>query len=252
VAAAHPCRICDVHGRHITADSLVCECCGMTVRDLAQLIGAAAVTALSLVLSPTGVPTASAAPCADVEVVFARGTFAPPGLGGIGDDFVNALRSKVGTKSVDVYAVVYPASIDFPRAVEGITDAANHIENTAATCPNTKMVLSGYSQGAAVIGFVTDNGVPAGVDPSDVPKPMPASVASHVAAVALLGKPDPDFMQRISSPPVTIGPLYASKTLELCAPGDPICGDGTDRAAHQSYTNIGMTDQAAAFAASKV
>jgi cutinase len=224
----------------------------MTARDLARLIGVASVTAFSLVLAPAGVPTASAAACPDIEVIFARGTFAPPGLGGIGDDFVNAVREKVGGKSLDVYAVVYPASIDFPRAVEGITDAANHIENTAATCPNTKMVLSGYSQGAAVIGFVTNNGLPAGVDPADVPKPMPASVASHVAAVALLGKPDPQFMQRIGSPPVTIGPLYASKALELCAPGDPICGDGNDSGAHQSYTNIGMTDQAAAFAASKV
>ncbi|MCW2516816.1 MAG: Cutinase [Mycobacterium sp.] len=224
----------------------------MTARQLARLAGAPIAVAFALLAVPAGVPAASAAPCPDVEVVFARGTFAPPGVGGIGQDFVNAVRSKVGDKSVGVYAVVYPASIDFPTAVDGIRDAANHIENMAATCPNTKMVLGGYSQGAAVIGFVTANAVPGGVDPSEVPKPMPADVADHVAAVALLGKPDPRFMENISQPPVSIGPLYASKSIELCAPGDPICSDGDDGAAHTSYTTVGLTDQAAAFAASKV
>jgi cutinase len=224
----------------------------MTARDAARRTCAAAVTGFALLIAPAGVPTASAAPCPDVEVVFARGTFAPPGVGEIGQDFANALRAKVGDKSVGVYAVVYPASTDFPTAVDGIRDAANHIEAMAANCPNTRLVLGGYSQGAAVIGFVTANEVPAGVDPSDKPKPMPANVADHVAAVALLGKPDPDFMKMIDSPPVTIGPLYASKAIELCAPGDPICSTGRDDAAHTSYTKVGLTDQAAAFAAGRL
>jgi cutinase len=224
----------------------------MTDAHLARLVGATAVMAFSLVVAPAGIPTASAADCPDVEVVFARGTFAPQGISGPGQDFVNALRSKVGAKSVGVYSVVYPASIDFLTAVDGIRDAANHVESMAATCPNTKMVLSGYSQGAAVIGFVTANAVPGGVDPSEVPKPMPPDVASHVAAVVLLGKPDKQFTDAIDQPPVIVGPLYAGKTVELCAPGDPICSDGTDGSAHESYTRVGLTDQGAAFAASKV
>jgi cutinase len=224
----------------------------MTARNAARLTSAAAMAGLALLLAQPVVPAASAAPCPDVQVVFARGTFAPPGVGGIGQDFVNALRSKVGDKSVDVYAVVYPASTDFPTAVDGIRDAADHIEAMAARCPDTKMVLGGYSQGAAVIGFTTANAVPAGVDPSDKPKPMPPNVADHVAAVVLLGKPDQDFMEMIDSPPVTIGPLYTSKAIELCAPGDPICSSGDDGEAHTSYTAVGLTDQAAAFAAARV
>ena len=225
----------------------------MTARHLAGLTGTAFALAASFLVVPTGgAPTASAAPCPDVEVVFARGTFAPQGLGGIGQEFVDAVRAKVGAKSVGVYAVVYPASTNFPTAVDGIRDAANHIEGMAATCPDTKMVLGGYSQGAAVVGFVTANAVPGGVDPADVPKPMPASVADHVAAVALLGTPDTQFMDMIGQPPVTVGPLYAGKTIQLCAPGDPICSDGDDGSAHTSYTRIGLTDEAAAFVASKV
>jgi cutinase len=220
--------------------------------QVARLTGAAAVAACALAVVPAADPTASAAPCTDVEVVFARGTFAPPGLGGIGQDFVDALRSKLGGKSLGVYAVVYPASTNFPTAVDGIRDAATHVEQTVAACPNTKLVLAGYSQGAAVIGFVTANAVPSGVDPADVPQPMPPEVAQHVAAVALLGKPDNHFMNMIRQPPVAVGPLYASKAIELCAPGDPICSDGDDGAAHTSYTTIGLTDQAAAFAAGRV
>src|ERR1700733_1814375 len=224
----------------------------MTARHLVRLAGAAVVCTWTLLITPLGLPSASAAPCPDVEAIFARGTFAPQGLGGTGEDFVNALRSKLGDKSLGVYAVVYPASTDFPTAVDGIRDASNHIEDMAANCPNTKLVLAGYSQGAAVMGFVTANAVPGGVDPSDVPQPMPADVANHVAAVALLGKPDQQFMQAIDSPPVTVGPLYAAKTIELCAPGDPICSDGGEGAAHTSYTTIGMVDQAATYAAGRV
>jgi cutinase len=65
----------------------------MTARDAARLTCAGGVTGFALLIAPAGGPTASAAPCPDVEVVFARGTFAPPGVGGIGQDFVNALLS---------------------------------------------------------------------------------------------------------------------------------------------------------------
>ena len=30
-----------------------------------------------------------------------------------------------------------------------------HIQDTAANCPNTRIVLGGFSQGAVVAGFVT-------------------------------------------------------------------------------------------------
>jgi cutinase len=224
----------------------------MSARHLARLVGAATVAAWVLLLTPAPMPTASAAPCPDVEAVFARGTFAPQGLGDTGQDFVNALRAKLGGKSLGVYAVVYPASTDFPTAVQGIRDASNHIEDMAANCPKTKLVLAGYSQGAAVVGFTTANAVPHGVDPADVPQPMPADVANHVAAVALLGKPKPEFMDSIKEPPITVGPQYAAKTIELCAPGDPICSNGSDNSAHTSYTANGMVDQAATYVAGRV
>jgi cutinase len=196
------------------------------------------------------VPSASAEGCPDVEAIFARGTTEAPGVGGIGQAFVDSLQSKVGAKSFGVYAVDYPASPDFPTAVDGIRDAGDHVESMATACPKTKMVLGGYSQGAAVMGFVTSAAIPDGVDAADVPKPMPADVANHVAAVTLFGTPSNRFMNTVGAPPVVIGPLYQPKTLELCAGDDPVCSEGGDWAAHAAYVDDGMVDQAANFAVS--
>jgi hypothetical protein len=117
------------------------------------------------------------------------------------------------------------------------------------------MVLGGYSQGAVVTGFVTTDSVPPGVPALAVPAPMPPDVADHVAAVALFGTPSPAFLQSYGAPPITIGPLYAPKTTQLCAQGDTIC-DGTPgggpTVAHALYPVNGMVTQAATFAASRV
>jgi hypothetical protein len=157
-----------------------------------------------------------------------------------------------------VYAVNYPASTDFGNpdfpstVIDGIRDASSHVEAMTANCPNTKEVLGGYSQGAAVTGYATSAAVPAGVRASAVPPPMPSGVANHVAAVTLFGTPSGQFLNKYRAPVLVIGPLFQPKTIQLCAPGDSICGDGdgSDPLAHVSYPVNGMTDQAADFASS--
>jgi hypothetical protein len=121
-----------------------------------------------------------------VEVLFARGTDEPPGVGPVGQAFVDSLRSRVGPRSFGVYPVTYPASHEWDTGVDGVRDAATHVLSMAGSCPATKMVLGGYSQGAAVMGFVTSATVPDGIDPATVPKPLRPEVADHVAA----GSPD--------------------------------------------------------------
>ncbi|HWS92579.1 MAG TPA: cutinase family protein [Mycobacterium sp.] len=225
------------------------------MRRLATAVGAVAVVAASALLSGP-VPPAPADPCPDVEVVFARGTGEPPGVGNVGDSFVDALRSQIGPKSLNVYPVNYQASGDFDNpnfpvtVIDGVRDAGSHIESMAANCPRTREVLGGYSQGAAVAGFVTSAAVPAGVPASAVPSPMPPEVANHVAAVTLFGTPSNQFMEKYRAPTIVIGPLYQPKTLEMCARGDPICGDGDSPIAHVAYAVNGMTGQAANYAAS--
>ena len=235
----------------------------MTSHRIARFLrvaGAAILTTTGLLTAPG--PAASADPCPDVEAVFARGSGEPPGVGGVGQAFIDALRGRVGDRSLNVYPVNYPASTDFSAGiefaatvVEGIRDAANHVQATAANCPNTKIVLGGFSQGAAVAGFVTSAVIPEGVPAAFVPPPMPPEVANHVAAVVLFGKPSDQWLRDAGAPTVVIGPLYVPKTIALCADGDTICNGaplGGPTLAHASYGFNGMVNQAADFAAGRL
>jgi cutinase len=224
-------------------------------RRIATTSAVATMVATSALLG-VPVPSAAADPCPDVDVVFARGTAEPPGVGSVGQPFVDALRGQIGARSLGVYPVNYQASSDFGNSdfpftvIDGIRDASGHIESMAANCPKTREVLGGYSQGAAVAGYVTSAAVPPGIPASVVPPPMPSDIANHVAAVTLFGTPSDQFLGQYGAPAIVIGPLYKPKTLELCAPGDSICGPGNDPVAHGLYAVNGMTGQAANYAAS--
>lgn len=223
-------------------------------RVWSRVIAAAAVGSGVLAGGTLAVPVAAAEPCTDVEVIFARGTTEVPGLGWAGQEFVDALQPQLGGRSVNVYPVVYPASPDWPRAADGVIDASNRIRDIVATCPDTKMVLGGYSQGAAVMGYVTADQIPLGyIPPAGITGPMAPEIADHVAAVVLFGKPSTRFLDAISAPPITIGSLYADKTLSQCIPDDPVCtADGANLFAHGQYGANGMIDQAATFAADRL
>jgi len=223
----------------------------MSAPRAARLVGVAALTISGL--QGAFVPPASAQPCPDVQVLFARGTGEPTGVGSTGQAFIDSLRSRVGGKSLDVYPVDYPASKEWSTGLDGITDASNHVESMAATCPNTKMVLSGYSQGAAVMGFVTSTAAAEGVDPATVPKPLAPQVANHIAAVVLYGMPNVRAMDFLGQPPVVIGPTYAAKTIQICVPEDPVCSDGLSLTAHRTYANDDrFVDQGSDFAAGRL
>jgi cutinase len=228
---------------------------GMVSR-IGSVAGRAALTAFAAATVAAGAlglaaPASAADSCANVEVVFARGTNEAPGVGLTGQAFVDALNARLPGKTVDVYGVNYPASLNFGQAVDGVADASSRIEAIASSCPNTKIVLGGYSQGAAVAAYTTADAVPAGFDLPAGVGVMPPAVASHVSAVVLFGTPDTWFMNLLarSAPPIAVGQPYAGKTLQLCATGDPVCfPGGLTRSAHSSYKDNGMAEQAADFA----
>ncbi|OMC53250.1 cutinase [Mycobacterium sp. IS-2888] len=227
--------------------------CGMTAGNVIRFLAPAVLAAAGLSGSVVSAPISSAQGCPDVEVLFARGTGEDPGVGPTGQAFVDNLRGRIAPKSMDVYPVNYPASQEWQTGLDGIRDASTHVQSTAASCPQTKMVLSGYSQGAAVMGFVTSAAVPDGVDPATVPKPLSPDVANHVAAVVLFGMPNVRAMDFLGQPPVVIGPTYAAKTIKVCAPEDPVCSDGMNFAAHDTYAADGdIVAKGAEFAASRI
>jgi cutinase len=220
----------------------------VSARQIACVLGTAVLTTLALLNAAVSIPSTSADVCPDIEVVFARGTDEPPGVGGVGEAFVDSLRSQVGGRFVGVYPVNYPAAPDFSGStVAGANDASAHVQYMAANCPNTRMVLGGYSQGAVVIDVITAAGVP--LPYGLVPAPMPPQVANHVAAVAVFGNPSD---KGPGGPLTAISPLYGAKTIDLCMPSDPICSDGVDSLAHTQYVQSGMAGQAATFAASRL
>ncbi|WP_414686001.1 cutinase family protein [Mycobacterium sp.] len=193
---------------------------------------------------PGGAHTGRAESCPDIQVVFARGTNEPPGPGRVGQAFVESLRAQVNGRSVALYAVDYPASYDFFRAVDGANDARHFVQSTVASCPQAKLVLGGYSQGAAVVDLIT---VP-GQATFGYGDPLPADIADHVAAVAVFGNPS----NRVGGPLTALSPLFGFKAIDLCNGADPVCSPGNDAAAHRVYVESGMATQAAQFVAGRL
>jgi hypothetical protein len=226
----------------------------MSARDSRHCFGPLVIAASTIgaaILFTPGVPAATAQPCPDTELVFARGTGEPPGVGPTGQAFVDALSARLAPKPWSGYAVDYPATDNWDTGIDGVRDAGAHVVSRATSCPRTKMVLGGYSQGAAVMGFVTSAQVPDGVDPATVPKPLDPDVAEHVAAVVLFAMPNERAMNFLKEPTIAIGPTYQAKTLQVCAPEDAVCSEGLNFAAHDSYAgdDATMVEQGADFAA---
>ncbi|MCX2931089.1 cutinase family protein [Mycobacterium sp. CVI_P3] len=217
------------------------------MRVTAVLSGTVAAVCVAASLLPTAVATA--APCPDVEVIFARGRFEPPGIGRIGQAFVDALRADT-TKSVGVYGVNYVADWDI---VPGANDMSRHMQYMATNCPNTRQVPGGYSLGAAVVDVVLG----ATESQFGFNNPLPASVADHVAAVVLFGNGTRSIFGPVSA---ENSPLYGPKTIDQCNVDDPIC-NGIDPATlagnwsshlQDAYIGSGLVAQAASFTASRL
>jgi cutinase len=206
-------------------------------------------TAAALLVAPSAVvpavPSAAADACPDSEVIFARGTSEPPGVGNVGEAFVDALRARTPGADIGVYAVDYAASRLQLHGGDGAKDVISHVKDIAGKCSDTTLVLGGYSQGASVMDIVS--GVPlGGITFGD---PLPAEYAGTVAAVAVFGNP----ANRMGGP-ITNSALLGSKAIDLCNTSDPICheGPGNQWQSHiDGYVPV-MTGQAANFVASRI
>jgi cutinase len=168
-------------------------------------------------------PPAAADDCPDVELVFARGTGEPPGLGRVGDAPAARLQPQLGGRSLGTYAVDYPASYHFLSTRNGANDAAAHIADMATRCPGTRIALGGFSQGAPALA---------------------PELAGNAAAVAVFGNPGARF-----GTPLSTSGQFAGRAIDLCSPGDPSCSDGRNRSAHSNYDAPPYLDQATGFVA---
>lgn len=208
---------------------------------------AVAVLPVTSAVLPGTMAVANAAPCPPVEVVFARGRTEPAGIGTLGNAFVNALRAKTD-KNIGVYAVRYPADNEVDI---GANDMSQHIQSMMNTCPDTRLVVGGYSLGAAVADVVL--AVP--FTGFGFKTPLAAGADGHIAAVALFGNG-----AAWVGPITRFSPVYADRTIELCHGADPICNpadpDTWKNNWHDhlagAYIDGGMVNQAADFVAGRI
>lgn len=221
----------------------------MKTHRAARFVGlgvSALVTAAGLLAAPAAPPVASADDCPDVEVIFARGTNEPPGLGRVGDAFVDSLRQQTGGLNILPYGVNYAASKLQLHGGDGANDTIDRVKKSVEKCPSTKIVLGGYSQGASVMDIVA--GVPIGG--INWGNSLPPQYADNIAAVATFG----DVADRAGGTLPSQSKLLGSKAIDLCNPNDPIChaGPGNEWSGHtEGYVPV-YTTQAAAFVASKL
>ncbi|EOA91235.1 hypothetical protein ACJQWK_03441 [Exserohilum turcicum] len=173
--------------------------------------------------------------CRPISVIYARGTNGAGNVGEAGSEgpsFFNALASRLGgTGQLAIQGVNYPATVLGFLAggdANGATTLFNLINTTITRCPSTKIVLSGYSQGAQLVHTATQR--------------LTAAAAARVNAVVTFGDPDRDE---------SFGPVAASKVLIICHDGDNICDNGIIiTPAHSNYEIDAPA--AAAFVAARV
>jgi cutinase len=211
----------------------------MTTRSIGRGIASAPLLALTLFSAPAGTPIAAADGCPDAEVVFARGTGEPVGPGGPGQAFFDSLTGQLPGKSINLYPVNYPSTTDYANSAKaGAADEVTHVQGTVANCPNTKVVLGGYSQGAGVADLTSHQ--------------LSPQVANHVAAIALFGNPQSSYAKQLGDNQIpAINPSYSPKTIDICLPNDNICAEGGSIIAHLGYVPD-ATNQAATFVAQKL
>jgi cutinase len=225
--------------------------CKSVAAGLAAVVVAVALTFTAAVLpsgSPGAARSAAAANCPEVEVVFARGRLESPGPGVLGNAFINALDSKAAGRNIGVYAVKYPADTEVDV---GANDMSRHIQYMVNNCLNTRLVLGGYSLGAAVTDVVL--AVPMSAFGFD--SPLPAGTDQHIAAVALFGNGS-----QWLGPITNFNPVYNDRTIELCHGADPVCNPADPNTWQNNwpqhlanaYIQAGMANQAADFVASKL
>ena len=123
--------------------------------------------------------------CKPVTLIFARGTTETGNIGSeVGPPLVTALQKAVGAGNLAVQGVNYPADVE--GAVSGATNdkgaaGAQNMAMFAAKavqqCATTKLVLSGYSQGAEQV-----HGALLNMQPATTSKVAVRRIYGHLAA----------------------------------------------------------------------
>jgi cutinase len=145
-----------------------------------------------------------------------------------GPPFFAALATVVGMNNLAVQGVAYPANVQGFLAGGDATGSklmAQLVGEAQTKCPNTKVVVSGYSQGgqlvhnaAKMLNATSASAVSSGrCSPSPPPTTIKFVVKLTTYKVVIFGDPNNG---------TAVTGISATKTLVICHTGDNICQHG--------------------------
>jgi hypothetical protein len=234
------------------------------LRAAAIAVTAAGVVAASAAFaSPALAVAASGSGCAQVSIITARASTEAAGEGITGALVTQVVNAS--TQTVSRASVSYPATLNnyANSSLQGINALKSQLTTLVQNCPNTKVVLFGYSQGAHVVGDVLGGGQ--GGSLGTATAAVASNISSHVTAIVTFGDPrhvasGPKFnlgtsttngLFPRSSAQVSALNAFASKFQAYCDANDEFCSSGNSLNVHLTYLNR-YQNQAASFVLGKI
>lgn len=201
----------------------------VNINNITSNVGGATANSTNNILST--IKGQSKAGCPNVAVLFARGTKEPGNMGFlVGPPFATALQQYSNGTQVAIQGLDYPASIAGSKAggsPEGAEFMAALANATREACPNAKVVLAGYSQGAQVVRKACEL--------------LGNETAGQLTSVVMFGDPRNG---------TAVPGVSADRVFEACHDGDRICQGGSAvLPQHLNYS--GDTPSAALFVMQK-
>ncbi|WYZ37051.1 hypothetical protein EsH8_II_000557 [Colletotrichum jinshuiense] len=205
---------------------------GATAAFLLTLVGTAASSPVTIQPRQTDFSSSTQnglnGDCKAMIIVFARGTTEGGNVGTIsGPPFFQSLAGMVGETNLAVQGVEYPADIPGFLAggdANGSQEMATLTQQAITNCPNSAVIISGYSQGGQLV--------------HNAAAMLPADMVAKVSGAVIFGDP-------LNGQPVQ--GVDAAKTKVICHDGDNICEGGNQiKRAHLTYGQ--NADEAAQFA----
>ncbi|KAK7970166.1 carbohydrate esterase family 5 protein [Apiospora saccharicola] len=206
--------------------------------------------------------------CAETHIFLGKGNNEPyPGRQG---KLVTAICSGLSSCDYEDIQMQNMLSDEYCGAVhEGSTNGVNQIIAYNKRCPSTKLVVSGYSQGAHVVGDIFGGGggtyfngcVEQSTPNLDINSPAGKQVAAiltfgdvrHTAfqPYNYLDGADKWGLYPRNSQQLANAANYASVWRDYCAGDEPICAGGNNVESHLNYFDL-YTNEAAEYVQAKI
>src|SRR5262249_12650035 len=196
----------------------------------------------------TGAADQAITACADVAIITARAATEAHGeaiTGDLVDQIIGSSNQNISRASVN-----YPATLNNYNnsSLQGINALKSQLTTEVNNCPNEKIVLLGYSQGAHVVLDVLGGGQ--GGSLGTATPPIASNISSHVTAVATFGDPrhvtNHAFALRTSprngrfprsATQLQVLSGFASRISAWCDANDTFCASGNSTQVHLTYLN---------------